>query len=140
MCSSCALSSYLGIWSVVSILIVLFESVGTEAYKFLALNAEMSNKLSSAPHAPTCMRRLRIGRLELGFHPAPLDAAITRPTCTCAGFGCAGKEYFVKYSADGVIFYMVSGNISRRMRMKYVKEYFVWICLHRPKIFPRRFG
>ena len=48
-------------------------------------------------------------------------------------------EYFVKYSAGRVIFDMVS-NISRWMRMQYFKEYFVWMFLHHPKIFPRGFG
>jgi len=60
-------------------------------YAILVRYVEMSDKLSRA--TPTCMRRLRIGGMELGFYLASLDAAITRPTCTCAGFGCAGKKW-----------------------------------------------
>ena len=56
----------------------------TYMYAVLVRYVEMSGKLSRA--TPTCMRRLRIGRPELGFYLASLDAAITRPTCTCAGF------------------------------------------------------
>jgi len=56
---------------------------------------EVFSKLSSVPWlltTPTCMSWLRIGWLELMVYLASLDAAITRPTCTCAGFGCAGKQ------------------------------------------------
>ena len=51
---------------------------------------EMPDNLLRA--TPTCMRQLRIGWLDVLCYLVSLDAAIMRPTCTCAGFGCVGKK------------------------------------------------
>jgi len=93
-------------WGLLSVLTILELSILPESVVLsrglhipgaLCIYVEVFSKLSSVPWlltTPTCMSWLRIGWLELMVYLASLDAAIARPTCTCTctGFGCAGKK------------------------------------------------
>ena len=73
-------------YAVLSVLVILdYDGAYLSVPVPRALCGDAENLLRATP---TCMRQLRIGWLELMCYLVSVDAAITRPTCTCAGFGC----------------------------------------------------
>ena len=83
MCSSCASSSYLEIWAVLSVLIVLFKSVGAEAIFSYGL-----------PGSLAVSRVFRCGRTGINQRDVPFSAAGGR-NAALGFWGGNAKGYYL---------------------------------------------